>query len=203
MKKLILIIPLLCLTACSSFNKVASAEAHQSAAMAKVTLADEKKAKAQKAKDSQIANLTQEVRLLLRTPDDSGAVVAANQLLGLTMDLAGAPSKNESQLESEVAQLLADKAKSQVQISKLQVENDHVKKDLDIAIQDKAKAQQQVAKTTTALYQTALHVAADDDTKSTIFHIMIGTVIFIVLMVCLRIFFTMTKTGATLAAKIP
>jgi F0F1-type ATP synthase assembly protein I len=203
MKKIITIVCLLGLTACSSLHKIVTDEARQSGAMSKVTLADKKHEKAEKAKDAQIANLTQAVRILLATPPTSQTVPVADQLLDQTLSLTGAPTESESSLETEVSQLLQDKAQNEVAMAKITSENTQIKKDLATTQADKEKATQQVAKATTTLYTDALKISSDDDTKATIGHIMIGTVIFIVLMVCLRIFFTMTKTGATIAAKIP
>jgi hypothetical protein len=204
MKLKYLLLPLfLLVTGCSSTHQIAIAETHQAAALGKVTLASRNKDKAQKAKDGEIANLTQSVKFLLSLPPSPKTIPVANQLLDASLSLTGAPSEREGILEGEVQDLIASNSKNEKENAKMQSDIAKIKSDLDDSNKKLDTANQQVSKTTVTLYQDALKIASDDDSKATIFHLMIWTGVFVVVMVLLRIFFTMTTTGATIAAKLP
>jgi len=203
MKKLILIPLLFMATACSSMHKIVNDESRQSAAMTKVTLADKHKDEVIKKQYGEMANLTQQVKILLSLPMTAKTIPVANQLLDANLKLEGNPSEHESVLQQEVQDLLASNEKNEETISKISTTVKELQSQKEDADKKISEAQAQVAKTSLSLYQDALKISADDDSKAMIFHIMIGTVIFVVLMILLRIFFTMTKTGAMLAAKLP
>lgn len=210
-------IPLTLLIGCSSLSKVAHDEQRQASAMAKVTLSGNKKKSDTAKRDSDLAaksqeeaRLIQEVKILLSLPPTEKTIPTADLLLDNTLKLTGAPNVHESQLEQEVQDLLTDGERKEKRIADMnaevsKVESQLTKDDAQLAKDEVqiSKDEDQLRKDTTTLYQSALRIAADDDTKATIFHVMIGAIVFVVLMVCLRVFFTMTKTGAALVAKIP
>lgn len=171
--------------------------------MAKVQKDVAKKNRDEKAKDGELANLAQQVKILLSLPQTEKTIPIADKLLDASLTLTGVPSDNETTLEAEVKSLLATQEKYEATITqinrKVTLVQDNLAKDDDQIEKDKV----QITKDTSTLYRDALKISADDDSKATIFHLMEGTIAFIVFCVLLRIFFTMTKTGATIAGKLP
>jgi len=179
------------------------AEARQASAMSTVSKATLAKDTVIKKSNAEIANLTQEVKFLLSLPPTARTIPVANELLDASLKLSGAPSQHESALEAEVQDLLASNDKNEKTIVRINGTVNQLLKDKEDADKNIANSQAKLSTATVTLYQDALRIAADDDSKATILHLMIGVVVFVVAMILLRIFFTMTTTGATLAAKLP
>lgn len=173
--------------------------------MRKVTLDVQKKDKNEERKLGQLANLTESVKILLHTPNETPEkkFAVADQILDESLQLSGAPTDRESVLVTEVDNLLSTQDKNEAQIKSLTDTNNQIiseeKKDKAVISQDAVT----IAKTTSTLYQVATINSSLLDGDNKVKDYCIWALIAVAVFIGLRIFLSCTTLGATIAAKIP
>lgn len=194
-------------SACSHVSRVAEAEQHQVAALAKDKSAGLKVENDTKRQLAEIANLATQTRMILQAPETNQTNPVLTALANRTLTLAGAPSDDTARLQAEVASLMAGGEKQEQELAR----KDKVIADMqkqhtaDVAARQKADAN--VVSMSTRLYQEAIVGAQSaDDSISTlrwIFWGIVGVGVFVLLWAGLRIAEHLSQATATAAAKAP
>lgn len=184
-----LLILLTLVTSCSAVSRIASLSNKAALATKKVDVSN-------KAILAKVAEYQAQIQYDLSQPNPEKTIPVALQLASLSLALTGQPSESEKVLQEQVRTLLSNEKSKDNLIERLRLDgqgliehNSEVMKDRDIK-----NAQLSTAVTV---------IAGQADMFSKIKWYAAGVIAFVLAMILLRLFFSMTVTGATIAAKIP
>lgn len=184
-----LLILLTLLTSCSAVSRIASLSD-------KAALATKKVDASNRAILAKVASYQAQIQYDLSQPNPEKTIPVALQLTSLSLALTGQPSETEKTLEAQVITLLSSQKANQDLIQRLQVDGQTlVQQNVNLVKDRDIKSAQ--------LSTAATVIAGQADMFSKLKWYAVGLIVFVIAMILLRIFFSMTVTGAQIAAKIP